>query len=47
MLLLYAPSFGDGMDRLLDAMAQLDPNDPDFGAKTGQVLKDIGKTQPQ
>ena len=47
LILLYAPSFGDGMDKLLDAMSELDPKDPDFGAKTSEVLKTVGRTQPQ
>lgn len=47
MLLLYAPGFGDGMDKLLDAMAQLEPGDPNFGGQTAEVLKNVGKTQPQ
>ena len=47
MLLLYAPSFGDGMDKVLDAMEELDPKDPDFGAKSSEVLKAVGGTGPK
>ncbi len=47
MLLLYAPGFGEGMNKLLDEMSKLDPKDPDFGAQSSQVLKSVGKTEPR
>jgi quercetin dioxygenase-like cupin family protein len=46
MLLLYVGGFGDGMDVMLDAVAQVDPKDPEYGAKISAIVKNIGKTWP-
>ena len=44
MLVMYAPRFGDGMDKMLDALGALNPQDPNVADQAGEIVKTIGKT---
>ena len=44
VIIFFAPAFGDGYDKIMDGLEQMSTDDPDYGAKVGELMENTGKT---